>query len=143
MNQHGANSQLTRRVRVPYYSSDFEKNEMGWDLTPSSMIRLLEIFADRYPKVPLIITESGTADTTDQLRVRYISAILQQIHGLIESKQIDLRGYLIWTLMDNFEWAEGFRPKFGLLETNFETLERKERKDTCDMLRDVFGKKSY
>lgn len=120
---------------------NFEKNEMGWDLTPSSMIRLLEIFADRYPTIPMIITESGTADTTDHLRVRYIASLLQQMHDLLESKRVDLRGYLIWTLLDNFEWAEGFRPKFGLLETNFETFERTERKETCDMLRAVFGKK--
>lgn len=118
---------------------NFEKNEMGWDLTPSSMVRLLEILSDRYPSIPIIITESGTADTTDRKRIRYLASLLKQMHSLLEQKRIDLRGYLIWTLMDNFEWAEGFRPKFGLLETNFETFERKERKGSCDMLRAVFG----
>ncbi|CAB9508539.1 2H-1,4-benzoxazin-2-yl glucoside beta-D-glucosidase [Seminavis robusta] len=125
--------------------ANFEKNEMGWDLTPSSMERLLRILADRYPNVPIIITESGTADTTDTKRVRYIAAILRAMYNLMNNsnndnntKAVDIRGYLIWTLMDNFEWAEGYRPKFGLLETNFETLERTERKLTCDMLRKVF-----
>ena len=121
--------------------SNFEKNEMGWDLTPSSMTRLLQMLWDRYEH-PIIITESGTADTTDLKRVRYIAAILSSIHDLMskeeEDSRVDIRGYLIWTLMDNFEWAEGFRPKFGLCSTDFETMERKEREATCDMLRAVF-----
>jgi beta-glucosidase len=95
--------------------SNFEKNEMGWDITPSSWERLLEILWDRYQPTPIIITESGTADTTDQMRVRYLAAILSILHKSMtqddsnnnSKKPIDIRGYLIWTLMDNFEWAEG------------------------------------
>ena len=136
---------------------NFEKNEMGWDLTPSSMARLLRILWDRYAPTPIIITETGTADNTDHKRVRYMAAILSAIHNdlmmlqtkrqpssssLSSSAPVDIRGVLIWTLMDNFEWAEGFRPKFGLLKTNFWTLERTERKDTCDMLRAVFSDKT-
>jgi beta-glucosidase len=122
--------------------SNFEKNEMGWDLTPSSMSRLLQMLWDRYHQ-PIIITESGTADTTDKKRVRYIAAILLAIHEMINKSsetKVDIRGYLVWTLMDNFEWAEGYRPKFGILSCNFETMERTERKDTCDLLRSVFCK---
>lgn len=117
----------------------FEKNEMGWDLTPSSMVRLVQILAERYPKVPIIITESGTADATDTKRVRYMAALLSNFHYLMKSSSVDLRGYLVWTLMDNFEWAEGFRPKFGLFETNFETLDRTERDLSCDLLRSIFS----
>jgi beta-glucosidase len=103
------------------------------------MQRLLQILWDRYQPVPIIITESGTADQTDAIRVRYIAAILTVLHSVLE-KGMDLRGYLIWTLMDNFEWAEGYRPKFGLFETNFETFERQERPMTCSLLRSVFYK---
>ena len=97
--------------------------------------------------MPIIITESGTADTTDAKRVRYIAAILSTISKLIQKNAslkspVDIRGYLIWTLMDNFEWGEGYRPKFGLLETNFETMERKERETTCNMLRSIFAHSS-
>ena len=128
----------------------FEKNEMGWDVTPSSMERLIQILWDRYQPIPMIITESGTADATDRQRVRYIAAILYMLRNKLllqrQSNAIDIRGYLIWTLMDNFEWAEGYKPKFGLLETNFDTtassLERKERTWTCNLLRQVFPKDS-
>lgn len=90
----------------------FEKNEMGWDLTPSSMAQLLKILWDRYQPVPIIITESGTADKTDKKRVRYIAAILCALHEMMMQSEkgdttgsgVDIRGYLIWTLLDNFEW---------------------------------------
>ena len=105
----------------------FEKSDMGWDLTPSSMERLLTAMWDRY-HVPLIVTESGIADgdDPDDRRTRYLSACLG-VASRLRAKGVDLRGYLFWTLMDNFEWAEGFRPRFGLLRTDFATLERHER----------------
>jgi beta-glucosidase len=95
----------------------FEKNDMGWDLTPSSMERLLRTLWNRY-HVPIIVTESGIADgdDPDDRRTRYLAACFGVAHRL-RAEGVDLRGYLLWTLLDNFEWAEGFRPRFGLLHT--------------------------
>jgi beta-glucosidase len=108
--------------------SRFEKSDMGWDLTPSSMERLLRTLWARY-KVPIIVTESGIADgeEPDERRSRYLAACLGVAHRLRTKEGVDLRGYLFWTLLDNFEWAEGFRPRFGLLRTDFETLKRHGR----------------
>ena len=130
---------LLRGASVP----GFEKNEMGWDLTPSSMEVLLRAMWERY-RAPILITESGTADgaVPDQKRTRYVAAILEEIARVRDVDGADVRGCLIWTLLDNFEWAEGYRPKFGLLSTNFETLERTERKATCDMLRSIFKREA-
>ena len=107
--------------------SGFEKSDMGWDLTPSSMERLLTSMWERY-RIPLIVTESGIADgdEPDTRRSRYLAACLS-VASRLRAKGVDLRGYLFWTLLDNFEWAEGFRPRFGLLRTDFETLERHGR----------------
>ena len=106
---------------------DFEKSDMGWDLTPTSMEVLLRAMWQRY-RMPIIVTESGCADgeAPDTRRTRYLAAVLEVAHRLI-AEGVDVRGYLIWTLLDNFEWAEGFEPRFGLLHTDFKTMARSER----------------
>lgn len=123
----------------------FEKSDMGWDVTPSSLERLVQALWDRY-KTPIIITESGIADAEECAksgketcfrRTRYLSACLEACYSLI-SKGVDVRGYVIWTLLDNFEWAEGFRPRFGLLHNCFETQTRTKRHVPYAMLQAVF-----
>ena len=95
---------------------------------------MLCAFADRYA-LPLYVTESGTADgeEPDARRCRYLVGCLQAVTAAIEAGA-DVRGYLHWSFIDNFEWAEGFRPRFGLLHTDFTTQKRSERYST-DMLK--------
>ena len=109
----------------------FEKSDMGWDLTPTSMEVLLSSMWERY-RMPMIVTESGIADgeEPDTRRSRYLAACLS-VASRLRDKGVDLRGYLFWTLLDNFEWAEGFRPRFGLLRTDFDTLERQGRESNA------------
>lgn len=116
----------------------FEKSDMGWDLTPSSMEALLSSMWKRY-RFPLLVTESGIADgdEPDDRRTRYLTGCLGVAHALLQ-RGVDLRGYLLWTLLDNFEWAEGFRPRFGLLHTNFDTFERRTRQSNA-VLKSVLG----
>jgi beta-glucosidase len=118
---------------------------MGWDLTPSSLERLVQVLWDRY-HVPIVVTESGIADAeqcassgkeTGFRRTRYLSACLEAISSLA-AKGVDIRGYIIWTLLDNFEWAEGFRPRFGLLHNCFETQTRTRRHVPYAMIQSVF-----
>ena len=77
-------------------------------------------------KKPIYIIENGIADSTDQLREKFIKEHLlwvwQAIHG-----GADVRGYIYWSLLDNFEWDKGFKPKFGLVEIDYATLGRKIR----------------
>ena len=114
----------------------FEKSDMGWDLTPSSMEWLLEALWKRF-HMPLIVTESGIADgeEPDERRTRYLAACLEVAHRA-RRRGMDLRGYLIWTLLDNFEWTEGFRPRFGILRTDFADRSRHERASSA-MLRGI------
>ena len=116
----------------------FEKSDMGWDLTPSSMEVMLRKIWRRY-QVPIFVTESGIADgeAPDTRRTRYLSGILQMTHRLMREEGVDIRGYLLWTLLDNFEWAEGFGPRFGLFHTDFKTFNRSERSST-PMLKRLF-----
>jgi beta-glucosidase len=75
---------------------------------------------------PVYITENGLADAGDVKRPWFIVETLKRVHRAIENG-VDVRGYLHWSLMDNFEWGEGFWPRFGLVEIDYKTLERKMR----------------
>ncbi len=76
--------------------------------------------------LPIIITENGLADSKDQYRKWWLDETFEAMRKAIK-KGVDLRGYLHWSLVDNFEWAEGFWPKFGLAEVDPVTFDRKIR----------------
>ncbi len=77
-------------------------------------------------KKPIIITENGISDSKDSRRANYIKQSLYSISKAIKDGY-DVRGYYYWSLMDNFEWAEGYTQKFGLYEVDLQTQERKLR----------------
>ncbi len=91
---------------------------MGWEDYPEGMYRALKL-ADEYTKlpdgrrVPIIITENGVDDRVGNQRGQHMVRHLQQVARAIKDG-VDVRGYLHWTLMDNFEWIDGYAPKFGL-----------------------------
>jgi beta-glucosidase len=107
--------------------------EMGWEVDPSSLAALLRSLHEQQPGLPLVVTENGAAypDQTrrpngsvdDQDRIDYLR---EHIHVLdqLRSDGVDIRGYFAWTLLDNFEWAEGYTKKFGLVEVEPGTLRR-------------------
>lgn len=88
-------------------------NDLGWGIHPEGLERVL-ISLKKYNK-PIYITENGLADEKDLKREKFIKDHLYYVHKAI-SRGADVRGYLYWSLMDNFEWAEGFWPRFGLIE---------------------------
>lgn len=103
---------------------------MGWEVHPEGIYKIIKQFS-RYPLKDIYITENGAAfeDTLqndaidDKARVSYFQEYLAQVLRA-KKEGVRLKGYFVWTLMDNFEWAEGFRPRFGLIYVNFKTLER-------------------
>lgn len=101
------------------------KTEFGWEIYPKGLYRVLTRVG-RLGK-PVIVTENGIADADDDQRARYIVAHLRQAHRALR-EGVDLRGYVHWSLMDNFEWAEGFSKRFGLAELDPVTLERRPRR---------------
>jgi len=98
-----------------------ERTDFGWEIYPPGLYDVLRR-AGRYGK-PVVITENGIADAGDDQRPGYIVAHLQQVHRAIE-EGVDVRGYMHWSLMDNYEWADGFTRRFGLAHVNFTTFER-------------------
>jgi len=98
--------------------------EMGWEIYPKGIYhRLMEL--KKFNK-PIYITENGIADKTDKLRKKFIKDHLYWIWRAIQDGA-DVRGYLYWSVLDNFEWAHGFAPRVGLVEIDYATLERRLR----------------
>ena len=105
--------------------------EMGWEVYPESMYRIIKQFSQYDGIKKIYITESGAAffDTVQQgavndvARVDYHQKYIQQV---LRAKQegIPVEGYFAWTFLDNFEWAEGYRPRFGLVYVDFRTQQR-------------------
>jgi beta-glucosidase len=100
-------------------------SDLGWELHPEGIFHVLSDLK-KYNK-PVYITENGLADATDKDRSWYIREVLKNVHKAIEAG-VDVRGYLHWSLLDNFEWDKGFAARFGLVEVDYETMERKPRK---------------
>ena len=104
---------------------------MGWPVSEASIYWGLRFLWERY-KLPLAVTESGMANTDwphldgrvhDPQRIDYISRYLSQVQRAVD-EGVDVRGYFVWTLLDNFEWALGFRPRFGLIYVDFASQQR-------------------
>lgn len=115
-----------RSVRDPigYEPQGQPQTDFGWQIYPASMYRVLRL-AGEYG-LPVYITENGLADARDQWRRQYLQNYLAQVHRAIAAG-VDVRGYLHWSLLDNFEWREGFSKRFGLIEVDFSTQERRIR----------------
>lgn len=99
-------------------------SDMGWEIYPEGICHLLKDLK-KYDK-PIYITENGLADARDEKRAKFIKDHLLWINKAIQ-EGVDVRGYFYWSLLDNFEWDKGFWPRFGLVEVDYKTLERKIR----------------
>jgi beta-glucosidase len=99
-------------------------SSLGWEVHAASLLPLLRRFA-RYG-LPLMITENGIATSDETLRTRYLTEHLQSL-ALALRDGVPVLGYLYWTLMDNFEWAEGYGSRFGLAAVDFVTQGRTPR----------------
>ena len=106
-----------------------KENVMKWISYPQGLYEVLKQASKKF-KLPIYITENGIpthAGLEDDERIKYIQEHLAFAHKAI-SEGVDVRGYNFWSLMDNLEWLYGYEPKFGLVEVDYETLERKPRK---------------
>lgn len=104
--------------------NDKKVSDIGWELYPEAIFHVL-CDLKKYG-VPVYITENGLADAEDKYRSWFIVETLKNVHRAILDG-VDVRGYLHWSLMDNFEWAYGFWPRFGLIEIDYKTKARNPR----------------
>lgn len=96
---------------------------MGYEFYAPGIYTVLKDLSTRYPTLPLVVTESGIATESGARRAENIVRILEQIERA-RAEGADVRGYYYWSLYDNFEWAEGYRPHFGLYAVDRATFTR-------------------
>jgi len=92
-------------------------SDLGWQIWPEGLGEIIDDVWNQYKK-PIYITENGLADKTDHQREDFITDHLIQIHHAVD-KGIPVKGYFHWSFIDNFEWKEGFEPRFGLVAVDY------------------------
>jgi beta-glucosidase len=128
---------------IAFGAADAPTTSMGWPIVPTGLTRLLVRLARDYPGVGLIVAENGAAfddvvvrgRVHDADRTAFLDGHLRAAHAALEAGA-DLRGYLVWSLLDNFEWADGYHRKFGIVHVDFGT-QRRLLKDSARWYRDV------
>lgn len=144
-NPHG----LLKLTTKPNIDPGWGMTEKGWGICPSQLTKLLLNLKADYGNPPVYITENGialgepveeTGFVNDQGRINFLRAHFKAAHDAIQ-QGVDLRGYFVWSLMDNFEWAEGYSLRFGLINVDFDDPNRKRTpKESFSWYRDVIKK---
>ena len=104
---------------------------MDWSVVPFGLAELLKWIKDRYNNPAIYITENGAAfndklvdgRVNDTDRVKYLDSYIKAMGDAIKDG-VNVKGYFVWSLMDNFEWASGYSQRFGLYYVDYKTLER-------------------
>ena len=116
--------------KVPF-APDHERTSFNWPVVPESLYWASRFYAERY-RLPVIISENGMACTDavstdgfvhDAQRIDFLRRYLSQLKRAI-SEGIDVSGYFVWSLLDNFEWAEGYSQRFGIVHVDYPTQQR-------------------
>jgi beta-glucosidase len=100
-------------------------NDLGWEIYPSGLFQVVKAAWDRY-RLPVFITENGIADARDEKRERYLRDHLAEVKRLLDAG-VDVQRYCHWSFTDNFEWQQGYSPRFGLVEVDYATMQRTVR----------------
>ncbi|MFD7661484.1 GH1 family beta-glucosidase [Streptomyces sp. NPDC059788] len=112
---------------APREIEGYPLTDFGWPVVPAALTELLTGFRDRYGDrlPPVVITENGCSyeGVEDRERIAFLDAHVRAVHDAIAAG-VDVRGYFVWSLLDNFEWAEGYARRFGLVHVDYATLAR-------------------
>ncbi|MFZ3085097.1 MAG: GH1 family beta-glucosidase [Candidatus Hydromicrobium sp.] len=123
---------------------NFERTEMDWEIVPESLYDLIIRLRKEYTRIPIYITENGAAfndritkdgKVHDNRRIDYLRKHFKKVVEL-NQKGADIRGYFIWSLMDNFEWQHGYSKRFGIVFIDYQTQKR-ILKDSAIWYRDL------
>lgn len=113
---------------------DRETNDLGWEVYPYGIFDVLMDLADY--KKPIIITENGIAAANDDRRVRFIVAYMREVYHAIKAGS-PVVGHMYWSLMDNFEWADGFDPQFGMIGIEYDNDHKRVVRNSARVYADM------
>ncbi|MDX1743775.1 MAG: family 1 glycosylhydrolase, partial [Ruegeria sp.] len=103
------------------------KTQMGWEIDPAALSRfLLRTAKDYTGDLPIYVTENGMASPQrqqDDDRIDYLDQHLSAVQAALDHG-VPVKGYFVWSLLDNYEWALGYEKRFGLVDVDFDTLKR-------------------
>ncbi|MFI6208097.1 GH1 family beta-glucosidase [Streptomyces sp. NPDC051041] len=114
---------------VAFHQPPGDTTAMGWAVDPTGLYELLQRLAADFPRLPLVITENGAAfhdyadpegNVNDPERIAYLRGHLAAVHQAVQDG-VDVRGYFLWSLLDNFEWAHGYSKRFGIVYVDYPT----------------------
>ncbi|WP_424806559.1 GH1 family beta-glucosidase [Rhodococcus sp. 27YEA15] len=119
---------------APVPMTGYPTTDFGWPVVPEALGEILRTFKTRFGAAlpPIYITESGSSwhdlpdefgEFVDRARIDYHDAHLRAVRSAMDDG-VDVRGYFVWSLLDNFEWAAGYKERFGLVHVDFQTQER-------------------
>ena len=108
---------------ISQVKGDLEKNDLGWEIYPQGLTDLLVRVSTEYTKLPIYVTENGMSEDDDSRRVAFYDAHLQAV-AEAQKQGADVRGYFAWSLLDNYEWAEGYSSRFGIVHVDYQTQKR-------------------
>lgn len=126
-------------------SPDVPVTDMNWPVDPPEFYKTLKMLDEKYPGVPLIVTENGCAYDDgpgadgaihDTRRIDYLDAYIGQALRALNDG-VELKGYFLWSLLDNFEWAAGYGKRFGLVHVDYADGQKRTPKDSYFWYRDV------
>lgn len=128
--------------------TDLPKTSMGWDITPDALGEVIKRVRTEYTDLPIYITENGAAfedevidgEVKDSKRIEYINSHIDLVLNMKD--EYNVKGYYVWSLLDNFEWAFGYSKRFGIVHVDFETGKRTP-KESYQFLKDKFKENSF
>lgn len=116
-----------RHVGFRTANEDDTVSDLGWELKPQNLEFVLGRLSRRHPRTPLIVTETGLADSRDEQRSWWIAHTVQAVQRAMDAGAM-VRGYMVWSLTDTVEWAYGTWPRFGMVAIDYRTKARTPRK---------------
>jgi beta-glucosidase len=135
--RHDANAWPLRASAVRQKQATY--TETGWEVFPQGLTDTLVWVKERYGNPSIYITENGAAfydpptvegdRLPDPLRVDYLRKHIRAVHDAM-ARGVDVRGYFVWSLLDNFEWSLGYSKRFGIVHVDFES-QRRTPKDSA------------
>ena len=136
-------------LRVREVEQDAERTAMDWPIVPEALTELLLRLRREYGDLPLLITENGAAFTDrldddgvvdDERRLEYLRTHIAAVERA-RAEGVDIRGYYVWSLLDNFEWEWGYAQRFGIVYVDYPT-QRRIPKQSALWYRDLIARRN-